>query len=128
MGKTDWKAEAKALKKKLRKLKAAPSGKGGGAKPVSPLAPANFPALPLIRGVEFAAVEAGVRYQNRKDVMLVRLAPGTAMGFMPRQRPSPMITSTAEMTALVAIPYLDASERIAPARPPLHGQMPFAIG
>jgi glutamate N-acetyltransferase/amino-acid N-acetyltransferase len=29
--------------------------------------------------VEFAAVEAGVRYQNRKDVMLVRLAPGTAM-------------------------------------------------
>jgi glutamate N-acetyltransferase / amino-acid N-acetyltransferase len=29
--------------------------------------------------VEYAAVEAGVRYQNRKDVMLVRLAPGTAM-------------------------------------------------
>jgi glutamate N-acetyltransferase/amino-acid N-acetyltransferase len=48
-------------------------------KPVSPLAPASFPALPAIRGVEFAAVEAGVRYQNRKDVMLVRLAPGTAM-------------------------------------------------
>ncbi|WP_425471647.1 bifunctional glutamate N-acetyltransferase/amino-acid acetyltransferase ArgJ [Tabrizicola piscis] len=48
-------------------------------KPVSPLAPASFPALPAIRGVEFAAVEAAVRYQNRKDVMLVRLAPGTAM-------------------------------------------------
>ena len=29
--------------------------------------------------MEFAAVEAGVRYQNRKDVMLVRLAPGTAV-------------------------------------------------
>lgn len=84
MGKTDWKAEAKALKQKLRKLKAAPEGKAkkGAAKavkPVSPLAPAAFPALPTIRGVEFAAVEAGVRYQNRKDVMLVRLAPGTAM-------------------------------------------------
>ena len=49
------------------------------AKPVSPLAPDRFPDLPVIRGVEFAAVEAGVRYPNRKDVMLVRLAPGTAM-------------------------------------------------
>ena len=49
------------------------------AKPVSPLAPAAFPALPRIAGVEFAAVEAGVRYLNRKDVMLIRFAPGTAM-------------------------------------------------
>ncbi len=82
MGKTDWKAKAKALKRKLRVLteggdtSPAPVTK---AKPVSPLAPARFPALPTIAGVEFAAVEAGVRYQNRKDVMLVRLAPGTAM-------------------------------------------------
>ncbi len=54
--------------------------KTNAAKPVSPLAPkAGFPALPLIAGVEFAAVEAGVRYPNRRDVMLVRLAPGTAM-------------------------------------------------
>ena len=82
MGKTDWKAKAKALKKKLRKLTEgsdAPPAPVKKAKPVSPLAPASFPALPVIAGVEFAAVEAGVRYQNRKDVMLVRLAPGTAM-------------------------------------------------
>jgi glutamate N-acetyltransferase/amino-acid N-acetyltransferase len=98
MTKTDWKAEAKALKKKVRKLKdnltaaAGPVVEAVGEavseavaaakkalKPVSPLAPASFPSLPAIRGVEFAAVEAGVRYQNRKDVMLVRLAPGTAM-------------------------------------------------
>lgn len=98
MGKTDWKAEAKALKKKVRKLKdnltaaAGPVAEAVGEavgevvaaakkamKPVSPLAPASFPVLPAIRGAEFAAVEAGVRYQNRKDVMLVRLAPGTAM-------------------------------------------------
>jgi glutamate N-acetyltransferase/amino-acid N-acetyltransferase len=102
MAKTDWKAEAKALKKKVRKLKdnfaaaAAPmaeamSGAVSNAvsdvvaaakkamKPVSPLAPASFPALPAIKGAEFAAVEAGVRYQNRKDVMLIRLAPGTTM-------------------------------------------------
>ena len=82
MGKTDWKAEAKALKKELKSL----NGAAKAAKPVakkakvvSPLAPKGFPTLPQIRGIEFAAVEAGVRYQNRKDVMLVRLAPGTAM-------------------------------------------------
>jgi glutamate N-acetyltransferase/amino-acid N-acetyltransferase len=47
---------------------------------VSPLAPkGGFPVLPRIPGVEFAAVEAGVKYTNRKDVMLIRLAPGTAM-------------------------------------------------
>lgn len=48
-------------------------------KPVSPLAPDSFPALPRIKGVAFSAVEAGVRYKNRKDVMLVRLDPGTVM-------------------------------------------------
>jgi len=79
MGKPDWKTKAKALKKKLRKLTGAATAVTAKAKPVSPLAPASFPALPVIRGVEFSAVEAGVRYQNRKDVMLVRLAPGTAM-------------------------------------------------
>ena len=79
MGKTDWKSEAKALKKKLKGITATPVAPEKKTKPVSPLAPEGFPDLPVIRGVEFAAVEAGVRYQNRKDVMLVRLAPGTAM-------------------------------------------------
>jgi len=81
MGKKDWKAKAKALKKQLKALRgdgavpAAPKA----AKPVSPLAPASFPTLPVIQGAEFAAIGAGIKYQNRKDVMLVRLAPGTAM-------------------------------------------------
>jgi glutamate N-acetyltransferase/amino-acid N-acetyltransferase len=82
MGKTDWKAEAKALKKEIKSLSGAKKAQKPAAKkakPVSPLAPKRFPTLPQIRGVDFAAVEAGVRYQNRKDVMLVRLAPGTAM-------------------------------------------------
>lgn len=92
MAKSDWKSEAKSLKKKVKKLKArimgeeigaamsAPTEKKKKPKPVSPLAPKDgFPKLPVIGGVEFAAVEAGVRYQNRKDVMLVRLSPGTAM-------------------------------------------------
>ncbi len=46
---------------------------------VSPLAPANFPELPEIAGVTFAAAAAGVKYKNRVDVMLALLAPGTAM-------------------------------------------------
>lgn len=98
MGKTDWKAEAKDLKKKVRKLKerlgeAAASvvddvteaaemvvAAAKPAKLVSPLAPKDgFPTLPLIKGVEFAAAEAGIKYKNRKDVMLIRLAPGTSM-------------------------------------------------
>lgn len=78
MAKTDWKAAAKALKKSLKALRA-PVVAAKKPKPISPLAPAAFPVLPRIAGVEFSAVEAGVRYANRKDVMLVRLSPGTAM-------------------------------------------------
>ncbi len=98
MAKTDWKAEAKALKKKLRKLKdglaqaAAPvvdavqdavadgvAAAKKAVKPVSPLAPAAFPDLPVIAGAEFAAIGAGIKYRDRRDVMLVRLAPGTVI-------------------------------------------------
>ena len=47
---------------------------------VSPLAPKRgFPDLPVVSGVEFAAVEAGVRYAGRTDVMLARLVPGTVI-------------------------------------------------
>ncbi len=46
---------------------------------VSPLAPERFPDLPVIDGVRFATVEAGVRYQGRRDVMLAEIAPGSAM-------------------------------------------------
>nr|WP_253913341.1 bifunctional glutamate N-acetyltransferase/amino-acid acetyltransferase ArgJ [Pseudoruegeria sp. HB172150] len=45
---------------------------------VSPLAPAGgFPDLPVIGGVKFAVVSAGVRYSGRTDVMLAELAPGS---------------------------------------------------
>lgn len=91
MDKKEWKAKAKSLKKKLEKLASDGAAAVGAAveevteavkkaaKPVSPLAPASFPALPRIAGAEFAAAEAGVKYLNRKDVMLVRLAPGTVI-------------------------------------------------
>ncbi|MCV2863237.1 bifunctional glutamate N-acetyltransferase/amino-acid acetyltransferase ArgJ [Defluviimonas sp. WL0075] len=83
----ELKADLKKLKEKVQKLRKkvrksakveAPAGKAPN--PVSPLAPKDgFPALPRIAGVEFAAVAAGVRYAGRTDVMLARLAPGTAL-------------------------------------------------
>lgn len=101
MGEKDWKAKAKDLRKKIDKLKkrvasAAESAAAAAGpvvqaavetvaarvkapNPVSPLAPAAFPDLPVIDGAEFAAAAAGVRYAGRTDVMLVRLAPGTAI-------------------------------------------------
>ena len=68
---------------------------------VSPLAPEHFPELPTIEGVKFAAVEAGVKYTNRKDVMLAELAPGTAM--------AGVFTRSATRSAAV----LDCQEKIA---------------
>jgi glutamate N-acetyltransferase/amino-acid N-acetyltransferase len=47
--------------------------------PRSPLAPEAFPDLPEIAGVRFAAVEAGIKYQGRYDVMLAVLEPGSTM-------------------------------------------------
>ncbi|AJE44977.1 bifunctional glutamate N-acetyltransferase/amino-acid acetyltransferase ArgJ [Celeribacter indicus] len=47
---------------------------------VSPLAPkAGFPSLPVIDGVRFAALEAGVRYSGRTDLMLADLCEGTTV-------------------------------------------------
>jgi len=45
--------------------------------PRSPLAPATFPVMPVIKGVRFASVAAGVKYQGRADVMLALMDPGT---------------------------------------------------
>lgn len=47
--------------------------------PRSPLAPASFPDLPVIGGVQFAAVSAAVKYQGRLDVMLAKCVPGTTI-------------------------------------------------
>ncbi len=47
--------------------------------PRSPLAPADFPALPVIGGARFAIAEAGVRYKGRPDVMLALLDPGSVV-------------------------------------------------
>ena len=44
---------------------------------VSPLAPANFPDIPMIEGVNFSTASAGIKYQGRSDVLLAILDPGT---------------------------------------------------
>ena len=47
------------------------------AHPVSPLAPTEYPELPEVAGVRFATAEAGIKYKNRTDVLLVAMDPGT---------------------------------------------------
>jgi len=53
----------------------------------SPLAPGRPPALPPIAGVTLASVHAGIRYKDRRDLMIVLLAPGTTVaGVFTRSR------------------------------------------
>ncbi|MCP5084053.1 MAG: bifunctional glutamate N-acetyltransferase/amino-acid acetyltransferase ArgJ [Alphaproteobacteria bacterium] len=44
---------------------------------VSPLAPAEWPELPPIKGVALASVEAGIMYRGRPDVLLCVMDEGT---------------------------------------------------
>jgi glutamate N-acetyltransferase/amino-acid N-acetyltransferase len=46
----------------------------------SPLAPPSFPDLPAIAGVRLATAAAGIRYQNRTDVLLALFDKGTTVG------------------------------------------------
>jgi len=49
------------------------------AHPVSPLAPKTYPELPEVPGARFATAEAGIKYKNRTDVLLVVLDEGTSV-------------------------------------------------
>ena len=68
--------------------------------PVSPLAPASFPSLPVIEGVSFATTAAGVRYTGRTDLMLALLAPGST------------VAGTFTRSTTRAAPVLDCQEKI----------------
>jgi glutamate N-acetyltransferase/amino-acid N-acetyltransferase len=46
---------------------------------ISPLAPKSIPELPPLAGVRLAAHACGLRYQDRTDLMVVELAPGTTV-------------------------------------------------
>ncbi|MDA8586183.1 bifunctional glutamate N-acetyltransferase/amino-acid acetyltransferase ArgJ [Rhodobacteraceae bacterium] len=72
-----------------------------GHLPVSPLAPkGGFPDLPAVPGVRFATIAAGVKYQNRADVMLAELSPGT------------VIAGTFTRSRTRAAPVLDCQEKL----------------
>ncbi|KAA5598280.1 bifunctional glutamate N-acetyltransferase/amino-acid acetyltransferase ArgJ [Blastochloris sulfoviridis] len=54
---------------------------------VSPLAPKSYPELPPVDGVRFATAEAGIRYKNRTDVLLMVFDRGTtAAGVFTRSK------------------------------------------
>ncbi len=46
---------------------------------ISPLAPASFPDLPPVGGVQLATFEAGIRYTNRADLMLAVVPEGSTV-------------------------------------------------
>ncbi len=74
-----------------------------GTGKVSPLAPAAFPALPVISGVTFSAVAAGVKYTGRTDVMLAQCVPGTT------------IAGTFTRSATRSAPVLDCQAKLGEA-------------
>jgi glutamate N-acetyltransferase/amino-acid N-acetyltransferase len=45
----------------------------------SPLAPGRIPALPPIAGVTLASAHCGIRYKERRDLMVALLDPGTSI-------------------------------------------------
>ena len=54
---------------------------------VSPLAPKSYPAMPAIEGVRMATAEAGIKYKNRTDVLLMVFdAPATVAGVFTRSK------------------------------------------
>ena len=85
--------------KKAKAAKPAPTP----VKLVSPLAPrGGFPRLPVIDGVRFATVAAGVKYAGRTDLMLADLCPGTVMaGCFTRSatRAAPVLDCQAKLAA-----------------------------
>lgn len=54
---------------------------------VSPLAPKHYPAMPVITGVRMATAEAGIKYKNRTDVlMMVFDKPASVAGVFTRSK------------------------------------------
>ena len=54
---------------------------------VSPLAPKSYPDMPTIDGVRMATAEAGIKYKNRTDVlMMVFDEPATVAGVFTRSK------------------------------------------
>ena len=106
------KEEIQELKSEIKRLKNLLRSKDDPS-PVSPLAPkGGFPGLPEIDGVEFASAAAAVHYKDRNDVMLAKIAPGSAV--------AGVFTRSATRSA----PVLDCESKIAE----LHSKEPVDDG
>lgn len=78
---------AAELRAELAKVSRKLSELGAGDEPAKPVKKKPsvsrfarpFPDLPEVRGVRFAAAEAGVRYAGRKDVMLAEICAGASV-------------------------------------------------
>jgi glutamate N-acetyltransferase/amino-acid N-acetyltransferase len=98
-GRKVLKSRPKAVSKAARSKKAAvakpasakrtaaakPKNKSG--LPVSPLAPAHFPEVADVPGLEMATSRAEIKYKTREDLLLAVMAPGTTVaGALTRSR------------------------------------------
>ncbi|MGD1934932.1 MAG: bifunctional glutamate N-acetyltransferase/amino-acid acetyltransferase ArgJ [Candidatus Phaeomarinobacter sp.] len=82
-----------AAKKPAREKAAAPrkkpaaKAKNKSGLPVSPLAPARFPDVADVPGLEMATTRAEIKYKAREDLLLAVMAPGTTVaGALTRSR------------------------------------------
>lgn len=76
----DLQKKLSRLRRKLKASRAELADAVGEPSSISPLAPVGgFPDLPTISGVKFSAAAAGVKYQDRTDVMLASIAPGASI-------------------------------------------------
>ena len=72
------KARGKSAPKSAGKAAAKPSAPPAGPPhPISPLAPRILASLPPLAGVRLATGAAGIKYRDRRDVLLVVMAPNT---------------------------------------------------
>jgi glutamate N-acetyltransferase/amino-acid N-acetyltransferase len=74
-GKTPPKGAVKAGSPGTAKAETVKAASGGH--PKSPLAPKIYPSLPPLAGVRLATGQAGIKYKDRSDLLMVVLAPGT---------------------------------------------------
>ena len=79
---------------------------------ISPLAPKQFPNLPTIKGLYFASAAAGIKYQDRDDVMLAIAPPASTI--------AGVFTRSATRSANV----LDCQAKLAQ---PINSDAPLAI-
>src|SRR5262249_7927899 len=75
-GKAPSKGGAKETAAPIAKAAPAPA-KASQGHPKSPLAPRIFASLPPLAGVRLATGQAGVKYRDRNDVLMVVMAPGS---------------------------------------------------